>query len=50
MKVAEETWETGNNRSHHWLCAAVKFADDFEGWGGFGTAEDEAKMGYPKEQ
>ncbi|KAI4946714.1 hypothetical protein J4E91_006885 [Alternaria rosae] len=50
LKVAEETWETGNNKSNHWLCAAVKFADDFEGWGGFGTAEDEAKMGYPEKQ
>jgi hypothetical protein len=46
MKVAAETWET----SDHWLQAAVKFADKFEGWGGFGTQEDEAKMGYPEKQ
>jgi hypothetical protein len=50
LKVAEETWETGSTRPNHWLSAAVKFADEFEGWRGFGTAEDEAKMGYPEKQ
>jgi hypothetical protein len=50
MKVAEETWETSSDRSDQWLNAAVKFADKFEGWGGFGTQKDEAKMGYPEKQ
>jgi hypothetical protein len=50
MKVAEETWETSGEGSSYWLNAAAKFADEFEGWGGFGTAEDEAKMGYPEKQ
>ncbi|EMD62980.1 hypothetical protein COCSADRAFT_37857 [Bipolaris sorokiniana ND90Pr] len=45
LKVAEETWGASDNASSHWLNAAVKFADEFEGWGGFGTAEDEAKTG-----
>ncbi|USP76948.1 uncharacterized protein yc1106_04222 [Curvularia clavata] len=50
MKVAEETWGASEDASSHWLNAAVKFADEFEGWGGFGTAEDEARMGYPDKQ
>ncbi|KAF1946210.1 hypothetical protein EJ02DRAFT_450656 [Clathrospora elynae] len=39
MKVAEETWETSDSHSKYWVKAAVKFADEFEGWGGFGTEE-----------
>jgi len=50
LKVAEETWETSEEGPSHWLNAAVKFADGFEGWGGFGTTEDEARMGYPEKQ
>lgn len=50
MKVAEETWGASENESSHWLKAAVKFADEFEGWGGFGMAEDEARMAYPENQ
>ncbi|KAF1832361.1 hypothetical protein BDW02DRAFT_640822 [Decorospora gaudefroyi] len=50
MKVAEETWETPENHSDRWLNAAVKFADEFEDWGGFGTEEDDARMGYPGRQ
>ncbi|CAA9957470.1 DUF4243 domain containing protein [Pyrenophora teres f. maculata] len=50
LKVAEETWGISEAASSHWLNAAVKFADGFEGWGGFGTAEDEARMGYPEKQ
>ncbi|KAF2847881.1 hypothetical protein T440DRAFT_557120 [Plenodomus tracheiphilus IPT5] len=34
MKVAEETWETPGAESSYWLDAAVRFADEFEGWGG----------------
>lgn len=46
MKVAEETWNTPEDDSNLWLNAAAKFADEFEGWGGFGTAEDEQRTGY----
>lgn len=34
MKVASETWNDG---SQFYLKAALKFADEFEGWGGFGA-------------
>jgi hypothetical protein len=47
MKVADETWQTSDNR---WLHAATKFADDFGGWGGFGRQDDEARMAYPEKQ
>ena len=50
MKVAEETWGASDDQSSPWLNAAVKFADEFEGWGGFGTAENEEMMGYPEKQ
>lgn len=50
MKVAEETWETPGEESSHWLRAAVRFADEFEAWGGFGTKDDEERMGYPGTQ
>jgi hypothetical protein len=50
MKVAEETWGASDDGSNYWLHAAVKFASEFEGWGGFGTEEDEAKMAYPEKQ
>ncbi|KAI8939973.1 hypothetical protein NX059_003697 [Plenodomus lindquistii] len=49
MKVAEETWETPGEESRYWLDAAVKFADGFEGWGGFGI-EGEGMATYPKKQ
>lgn len=49
MKVADETWQRPEDKSSYWLAAAVKFADEFEGWGGFGTEEDE-RMGYPEKQ
>lgn len=48
MQVASETW--GDARQFY-LKAAVKFADEFEHWGGFGTADvDDVKYWYPKEQ
>lgn len=50
MKVADETWKGLDGGSNHWLNAAVKFADEFEGWGGFGLAEDEERMAYPEKQ
>lgn len=34
MKVASETW---NDESLFYLKAALKFADEFGGWGGFGA-------------
>ncbi|KAF2132730.1 hypothetical protein P153DRAFT_420675 [Dothidotthia symphoricarpi CBS 119687] len=43
LKVAEETW---GESSQYYLKAAVKFAEEFEHWGGFGTEEDEARTGY----
>ncbi|CAO2656886.1 Nn.00g056890.m01.CDS01 [Neocucurbitaria sp. VM-36] len=50
MKVADETWRTPGDESSYWLNGAVKFADEFEGWGGFGTAGDGDKLGYPEQQ
>ena len=51
MKVAEETWEDPEQDPSFglWLDAAIYFADKFTGWGGFGTEEDEEKMGYVPE-
>ncbi|KAF2187804.1 hypothetical protein K469DRAFT_704760 [Zopfia rhizophila CBS 207.26] len=46
MKVAAETW---GDDSQFYLKAAVKFADEFEHWGGFGAAAD-VKYYYPKNQ
>ncbi|KAF2270476.1 hypothetical protein CC78DRAFT_611373 [Lojkania enalia] len=46
MQVASETW---GDSSQYYLKAAVKFADEFEHWGGFGTADD-AKHLYPQNQ
>lgn len=43
MQVASETW---GDASQFYLKAAVKFADEFEGWGGFGAA-DNVKYYYP---
>ncbi|KAH9873475.1 hypothetical protein IAQ61_004098 [Plenodomus lingam] len=50
MKVAEETWETPGKESNYWLHAALRFADEFQGWGGFGTAECEENLAYPEKQ
>lgn len=44
MKVCAETWGDENK---YFEKAAIKFADEFGGWGGFGTAED---AGYPMKQ
>ncbi|KAL6711980.1 hypothetical protein ACN47E_003023 [Coniothyrium glycines] len=47
MKVAEETWSSPDQTPDPlWLAAAIKFADEFSSWGGFGTADDEERMGY----
>lgn len=46
MKVAAETWGDTNN---FYLKAAVKFADEFEHWGGFGSADASAPS-YPEYQ
>ncbi|KAF1951860.1 hypothetical protein CC80DRAFT_552930 [Byssothecium circinans] len=46
MKVAAETW---NDETQFYLKAAVKFADEFEGWGGFGANDvDEGDFVYPE--
>lgn len=53
MHVVSETW---GDKDHFYLKAAVKFADEFEHWGGFGgaaaaTADGEGgKYGYPEYQ
>ena len=38
MKEAAETW---GDKDHYYLKAAVRFADEFEHWGGFGAMDDE---------
>ncbi|OCK80976.1 hypothetical protein K432DRAFT_381735 [Lepidopterella palustris CBS 459.81] len=44
MKVAAETW---GDESKFYLKAAVKFADEFQNWGGFGTfTSDDVKYYY----
>ena len=35
MKVGEETWGNDVAEGQIWLKAAVKFAEEFQGWGGF---------------
>jgi hypothetical protein len=49
MQVVSETW---GDASHFYLKAAVKFADEFKHWGGFGTTADDdgAKYHYPQRQ
>lgn len=46
MQVASETW---GDDTQFYLKAAVKFADEFKHWGGFGTADDVAYE-YPEYQ
>jgi hypothetical protein len=46
MKVAAETWGDGNQ---FYLRAAVKFADEFKHWGGFGMTDGPAPS-YPEYQ
>ncbi|KAF1840610.1 uncharacterized protein K460DRAFT_390101 [Cucurbitaria berberidis CBS 394.84] len=50
MKVADDTWQKPDEKSSYWLDGAIKFADEFEGWGGFGSEEEEESMGYPEKQ
>jgi hypothetical protein len=38
MKAAAFTWEDVNER---YLSAAIKFADDFSGWTGFGPMDED---------
>jgi len=45
MKVASETW---GDPLQLYLKAAVRFADEFEHWGGFGTEADVTRYPYPK--
>lgn len=47
MKAISETW---GDDSQYFKKAAVKFADEFEHWGGFGTEEDAAQLAYPERQ
>lgn len=46
MKVASETW---GDAEQFYLKAAVKFADEFGDWGGFGPTGDAAPC-YPEYQ
>jgi hypothetical protein len=45
--VCAETW--GDN-SGAFLNAAVKFAQEFEHWGGFGAEAEGVNMAYPAQQ
>jgi hypothetical protein len=47
LQVASETW---GDASQFYLKAAVKFGDEFEHWGGFGTEDDVVKYSYPQKQ
>jgi hypothetical protein len=56
MHVASETW---GDEDEYYLKAAVKFADEFEHWGGFGAEADgegegegkrKERYGYPENQ
>jgi hypothetical protein len=44
MQVGSETW---GDASQFYLKSAVKFADEFEHWGGFGAAVNDVKYHYP---
>lgn len=46
MQVASETW---GDESQYYLKAAVKFASEFEHWGGFGPA-NKVTYNYPERQ
>ena len=45
MKEAAQTW---GDESNYYLKAAVKFADEFQNWGGFGSlsSDDDVKYYY----
>ncbi|KAH8722569.1 hypothetical protein GQ44DRAFT_729447 [Phaeosphaeriaceae sp. PMI808] len=47
LKVCAETW---GDKKKLFTKAAIKFADEFGGWGGFGTEEDSARLAYPVNQ
>lgn len=47
MKNVAETW--GDNAQYSEK-AAVRFADEFEHWGGFSTEEDATNLAYPEKQ
>ncbi|KAF2705105.1 hypothetical protein K504DRAFT_460878 [Pleomassaria siparia CBS 279.74] len=47
MKVASETW---GDAEEYYLKAAVRFAAEFEHWGGFGTEADVTTYEYPHNQ
>ncbi|KAF2627986.1 hypothetical protein BU25DRAFT_367576, partial [Macroventuria anomochaeta] len=47
MKAISETW---GDDTQYFKKAAVKFADEFEHWGGFSTEEDAANLAYPEKQ
>jgi len=47
IQVASETW---GDPSQFYLKAAVKFSDEFNHWGGFGTEDDVVEYSYPQKQ
>ncbi|EHY60159.1 hypothetical protein HRR83_009122 [Exophiala dermatitidis] len=53
MKEAEKIWGAGGDENEYgkdyWLKAAVRFATEFDGWGGFGPA-DEVEVRELREQ
>ena len=47
LKTCAETWGDGDGK---YLAAAVRFADGFDGWGGFGAEEEDVGLAYPIRQ
>lgn len=45
--MCAETW---GDESGIFLKAAVKFAEEFEHWGGFGAEAEGVKLAYPAKQ
>ncbi|KAJ9605315.1 hypothetical protein H2200_009972 [Cladophialophora chaetospira] len=52
MKEAEKVWgEAGpNGEEKYWLKAAVKFAGEFEGWGGFGEEDMKVEEEFKRDR
>lgn len=47
LKTCGETWGDENK---NYLAAAVRFADEFDGWGEFGAEEEDTGLAYPIKQ
>ncbi|KIX03655.1 uncharacterized protein Z518_07208 [Rhinocladiella mackenziei CBS 650.93] len=49
MREAERVWPDEPNGEKYYLKAAVKFASEFDGWGGFGVEDEEAERELQEE-